>query len=136
MTFSLQIVTPDGLRFDGEGLRVTLPTINGPVTILPRHINYVTGLGMGPCKLVTEDGARLAACIGGMLAVTDNKVKVVATTFEWAEDVDVDRAKASLEKAEEKLAAPDLEEAARQVYKARKKRALARLDVAEKYKKA
>ncbi len=135
MTFHLQIVTPDGLRFDGQAERLLVPTISGQVAILARHINYVTPLGMGPAKVVTEAGARHAACIGGMVAVTGDETKVVATTFEWADQIDVARAKASLEKAEALLSQPDLDPHARQVAQARMKRAQVRLSVAENTKK-
>ena len=53
MTYHLQIVTPDGQRYDGQAVRMIVPTIHGQVGILARHINYVTALGMGPAKLVT-----------------------------------------------------------------------------------
>ncbi len=132
MTYHLQIVTPDGQRYDGQAERLLIPTINGQVGILARHINYVTALGMGPAKLVTEEGERHAACIGGMLAVTDGEVKVVATTFEWADEIDVERAKASLARAEAMLAAPDCDEQTRQYANARMKRAQVRLSIAEK----
>ena len=131
MTYHLQIVTPEGLYFDGQAVRLTVPTINGQVGILARHINYVTALGMGPAKLVTEDGERYAACIGGMLAVTDGEVKVVATTFEWAGDIDTDRAKASLARGEAMLADPNADEQTKQYATARIKRAKVRLSVAE-----
>ena len=67
-SFHLQIVTPDGLFFDGEALSLDVRTPNGGVTILPRHINYVTPLGMGVATVRTEERTRRAACIGGMLA--------------------------------------------------------------------
>ena len=114
MTYHLQIVTPDGQRFDGQAERLIVPTIDGQVGILARHINYVTALGMGPAKVITEDGERHAACIGGMLAVTDGEVKVVATTFEWADQIDVERAKASLARAEAMLADPNCDPQTRQ----------------------
>lgn len=132
MTYHLQIVTPDGQRYDGQAVRMIVPTIHGQVGILARHINYVTALGMGPAKLVTEDGERHAACIGGMLAVTDGEVKVVATTFEWADEIDVERAKASQARAEKLLAAPDCDEQTRQYANARLKRAQVRLGIAGK----
>ena len=53
MTYHLQIVTLDGKCFDGQAVRLTIPTIDGQVGILARHINYVTALGMGPAKVVT-----------------------------------------------------------------------------------
>ena len=132
MTYHLQIVTPDGQRFDGQAERLIVPTIDGQVGILARHINYVTALGMGPAKLVTEDGERHAACIGGMLAVTDGEVKVVATTFEWADEIDVERAKASLARAEKMLADPACDEQTKQYANARMKRAQVRLGIAGK----
>ena len=132
MTFHLQIVTPDGRRFDGQAERVIVPTIEGPVGILARHINYVTALGMGQAKVITEEGVRLAACIGGMVAVTDGDVKVLSTTFEWMEDIDIPRAEASLARAEAMLADPNADAQTRQYADARKKRALVRLSIAKK----
>ena len=132
MTYHLQIVTPDGQYFDGQAERLLVPTINGQVGILARHINYVTALGMGPAKVVTEEGERYAACIGGMLAVTNGEVKVVATTFEWADQIDVERAKASLARAETMLSDPNADEQTRTYALARQKRARVRLSVAEK----
>ena len=132
MTYHLQIVTPDGQCFDGQAVRLIIPTIHGQVGILARHINYVTALGMGPAKIVTEEGERWAACIGGMMAVTNGDVKVVATTFEWADQIDVERAKASIARAENMLADPNKDEHTVQYANARIKRARVRLSVAEK----
>ena len=131
MTYHLQIVTPDGQCFDGQAVRLIVPTIDGQVGILARHINYVTALGMGPAKVITEEGERHAACIGGMVAVTNGEVKVVATTFEWADEIDVDRAKASIARAEKMLENPKDAHTV-QYANARIKRARVRLSVAEK----
>jgi len=134
MTFRVQIVTPDGLFFDGEVERLSVPTIDGQVGILARHVNYVTALGMGPAKVLTSEGERVAACIGGMVAVTNGEAKVVATTFEWADQIDVDRAQASLDLAKSELTKPNLDAAAKKVFQARQNRALVRLNVARKAK--
>lgn len=129
-TYHLQIVTPDGKCFDGQAKSLTIPTIDGQVGILAGHINFVTALGMGPAKVITEDGERIAACIGGMVAVTDGEVKVVATTFEWANEIDVDRAKASLARGEKMLSDPAGDRQSKQYATARIKRAKIRLNVA------
>ncbi len=133
MTFHLQIVTPDGLRFDGQADRIILPTTNGQIGILARHINFVTSLGMGQAKLVTESGERYAACIGGMVAVTEGEVKVVATTFEWADEIDVARANASLDRAVKMLADPNCDKQTRDYALARQKRAQVRLSAANRH---
>ena len=130
MTYHLQIVTPDGKRYDGQAVRLIIPTIDGQVGILARHINFVTALGMGPAKLVTEDGERYAACIGGMLAVTDGEVKVVATTFEWADEIDTKRVEVSYERAQAVLHNKDASATDIKLAEARLRRALVRKSVA------
>lgn len=103
-SFHLQIVTPDGAFFDGPAQQVRVRTIDGDVAILAGHIPYVTALGIGEAAVMAEDGTvRKAAANGGMLSVTPEEVRVVATTFEWAENIDVERAKKAKEKAEERI---------------------------------
>lgn len=129
-TFHLQIVTPDGAFFDGEAEKLIVRAVDGDVCILARHIPYVTALGVGPAQVTVEGSARHAACNGGMLAVTKEHVRLVATTFEWAEDIDVERAKRAREDAEQSLQkAKDAGEIERA--KAKLSRALVRLKVAQ-----
>ena len=128
-SFHLQIVTPDGLFFDGEALSLDVRTPNGGVTILPRHINYVTPLGMGVATVKTEGKVRKAACIGGMLAMTNGACKLIATTFEWAEDIDRERAKSALERAEAKLADTSLSKEEHRLAESAKRRAQVRLSI-------
>ena len=72
-TFRLQVVSMDGLEYDGEVQQIKLRTIHGDLAILARHMNYVTAIGMGTAKVVMADGTeRQAACIGGMLSMMDN----------------------------------------------------------------
>lgn len=128
-TFHLQVVTLDGLSFDGEAEKLIVRTIDGDVCILPRHINYVTALGMGEAKIFTENGVRRAACIGGMLSVSDNEVSLCPTTFEWAEDIDAERAKKAREHAEELLKDKSKSKQDIAVAEAKLKRALVRQSV-------
>ena len=98
-SFPLKIVTPDGLFYDGQAESITLRTSVGEIGILAGHMDYVTTLGMGRCKIVMDGKERTAACIGGMISVSKGSVSVVATTFEWSEDIDVARAKRAAENA-------------------------------------
>ena len=99
-SFHLQIVTPDGLFYDGQAESLNLRAAQGGLTILPRHTNFVTTVGMGPAKVVLEGKSRIAACIGGMLSVINGEVRLIATTFEWAEDIDQARARSALARAQ------------------------------------
>ena len=103
-SFHLQIVTLDGLCFDGEAEKLIVRTVDGEVCILAKHINYVAPLGMGEAKVVTADGTRTAACIGGLVVVTDGEVRLAPTTFEWSEDIDAERAENARKQAEALLA--------------------------------
>ena len=101
--FHLKIVTPDGLIYDGEAEQVSVRTVNGDVSILARHINYVTPLGMGRATILANGQKRHAACIGGMLSVVNGEVTLVPTTFEWADQIDMERAERAQKKAEDRL---------------------------------
>ena len=126
MTFHLQIVTPDGLAFEGEAEKLSVRTQDGIIGILPRHIDYVAPLGMGEAVVTAEGEARRAACIGGMVAVHNGAVRLVATTFEWAEEIDVERAKEAEARARAVIAREDLNERDLKLAEARLHRALVR----------
>lgn len=102
--FKLKIVTPDGLIYDGEAEKLIVRTAGGDVAILARHIDYVAPLGMGMAAVVEPGGnRRTAACIGGMLSVSNGEVTLVPTTFEWADKIDLARAERSYERADKIL---------------------------------
>ena len=103
-TFSLRIGTPDGLLFEGQVARVVCRTITGDIAILAKHSNFCTALGMGEAHVVMEDDSRReAACIGGMLTMMDGECSLLATTWEWKEDIDVARAERAYQKASKVL---------------------------------
>ena len=129
-TFPIRIGTPDGLLFEGEVERVKVRSMSGDLAILADHCNYCTALGMGEAYIALEDGTRRkAACIGGMLTVMNGSCHILATTWEWAEDIDSDRAKRAKERAEEKIASGNLSEKELRIAEAKLNRALVRLSV-------
>ena len=129
-SFSLKIVTPDGVKFDGQAEELVVRTISGDMGILAGHINCVAPLGMGRATIITDGRRRYAACIGGMVSVVNGKVKLVPTTFEWADSIDVVRAEASEAKAQTILKDKDSSETDLRLAEARLKRALIRKSVA------
>ena len=130
-TFRLQVVSMDGLLYDGEVQRIKLRTIHGDLAILARHMNYVTAIGMGTATVTMEDVTeRKAACIGGMLTMMNNLCRVIPTTWEWGEDIDLERAKDAKRRAEERLAETNLDEMARVNAEAKLYRALVRISSA------
>ena len=130
--FSLKIVTPDGVQFDGTAEELTVRTTDGDVGILAGHINFVAALGMGEAMVVTEGRKRYGACIGGMVSVVDGNVTLLPTTFEWAEDIDRRRAEASQQRAKNVLDSKDASNTQILMAQARLKRALVRQGVSSR----
>jgi len=129
-TFHLKISTPDGLKFDGEVERLRVRMIDGDVSLLARHADYVSAVGAGEAAILTADGqTRCAACIGGMLAMINNEANLIATTFEWADEIDLDRAKRAKEAAEARIAAAKNDDKELVLAKAKLQRALVRIGV-------
>ncbi len=130
-SFSLKIVTPDGLKFDGQAQSLTVRTTTGDMGILPGHISCVAPLGMGMATVGLEEGKRRAACIGGMVSVVDGAVTLVPTTFEWAEEIDQSRAAASQLRAQAVLEDQTSTDTDMKLAQARLKRALIRISVSQ-----
>ena len=128
--FKLKIVTPDGLIYDGEAEKLIVRTVGGDVAILARHINYVAPLGMGRAIVEAGGNRRSAACIGGMLSVANGEVTLVPTTFEWADQIDADRAEASYQRADKVLHDSSASDTDIALAEARLHRALVRKSVA------
>ncbi|WP_029324035.1 ATP synthase F1 subunit epsilon [Butyrivibrio sp. AE3004] len=131
-TYHLQVVSLDGLEYEGEVEKIMLRTIDGDVEILARHTNYCTGIGMGTAHVTLANGTeRKAACIGGMLSVMEGEVRVLPTTWEWSDEIDVERARSAKARAEERLRDAQLTKEARVRAEAKLYRALVRIGSAQ-----
>lgn len=126
-SFPLKIVTPDGLIFDGRAEKLILRTLTGDMAVLARHADCVCPLGMGRAIVETDGKRRTAACIGGLLRVANGEATLVPTTFEWADQIDAERAEKSLRQAEAVLNRKDAADTELRLAEARRKRALVRV---------
>ena len=127
--FPLKIVTPDGLEYEDQVEQIVVRTTTGDMGVQAGHINCVAPLGMGQATVTVNGQKRYAACIGGMISVMNGEVRVVATTFEWADEIDVKRAQASEERAKRVLSEKGAADTDILVAEARLKRALVRKNV-------
>lgn len=127
-SFPLEVVTPDGLEFSGRVESILLRTTEGDVELLAGHADFLAALGIGRARLIIEGEHRLASLAGGFVLVKSGKVQVVATTFEFAEDIDLSRAEIAKQKAEEQLKSAKTERE-QILAEARLKRALNRINV-------
>jgi len=129
-SFPLKIVTPDGMAFDGQVEELIVRTTSGDLGILAGHTNCVAPLGMGRAMILVDGQKRYGACIGGMVSVVNGEANLVATTFEWADQIDTARAEASAQRAQKILSSKDSTDTEIKLAEARLRRALVRKSVA------
>ena len=99
----LEIVTPYGLIFNGDVDEITATGSEGEFGVLPGHAPFITTLktGMLACKAGNETMVFFVS--GGYAEVANDKVTILADSAERSEEIDVERAKAALKRAEERL---------------------------------
>ncbi len=131
MAYRLHIVTPDGEIFDSQVDSMVAKTVLGDVCLLTNHSDIVTVIDVGQVKITQNGESRYGACSGGLLSMKAGVCSLVATTFEFAEDIDGDRAANARDRAMDRInSAPDSKQEA--LYKAKLKRALCRLTVKDR----
>ncbi len=128
--FHLQIVTPDGIAFDGKAESLLVRSETGDVEIMAGHADLFSSLGIGRARIKADGKSLVGSSSGGFISVRGGEVKLVATTFEFKENINLNRAKAAKQNAEENLrnAKSDKEIA---LAKAKLARAINRINVAE-----
>lgn len=128
--FHLEIVTPDGLAYEGMIESLLVNTSEGTVEFLAGHIDYVTALGIGKIRIKENGRDRFASVSGGFVTVSQSEVKLVAITFEFAENIDIDRAKLAKQRATDVIATSKDSKAV-EIAKLKLQRALSRIKVYE-----
>jgi len=122
-TMQLVIVTPERQLLSFEVSEVTLPGADGELGVLPGHAPLITELGIGeltyrgayerPSTTAGEtveqgfhppDWRPHVAIIRGFEEILGDRVTVLAETAERPEEIDIERAKAALERAEKRIA--------------------------------
>jgi F-type H+-transporting ATPase subunit epsilon len=100
----LEIATPERQLVREQVTAVQLPGKDGYLGILPGHAALLGQLGAGALSYTAAGRERYLAVDGGFVEVLDNHVRVLADRAEKAEDIDLPRARADLQKAQSDLA--------------------------------
>lgn len=96
----LVVVTPHGSKVDAQTTMVTVPGSVGELGILPGHRPLITSLAVGVLSWVEGGKTHYLVTNEGFLEVHDDQIAIVTETAESPDEIDPDRARASLEKAE------------------------------------
>ena len=126
--FQLEIMTPDGVEFSGECESLLVRSAAGDVEIMRGHADYFSAVETGRVRIIADGKRRYASASGGFISVSGGRVMLAPVTFEFAEDIDEQRALRAKERAEAALAeARDGKEIA--IAKAKLMRAMSRIGV-------
>jgi F-type H+-transporting ATPase subunit epsilon len=133
MPSHLQVIALDRITYEDDVDVVILPSIDGQLGVLPRHAPIVTALQTGEI-VARKSGDEISIAVsGGFVQVSPEAVIVLADAAERAEEIDVARAQAARERAQERVTdrstITDLDVARAE---AALSRSLARIRVAEK----
>src|SRR3979490_2646983 len=106
-TFELELVTPMRLVVRETVNEAQVPVRGGYIGVLPGHTPLLAEMGIG--ELSYHVGNRVFSCtaIGGFVEVLGDRVIVLADRSERAEEIDVPRAQAALDRAYRRLATPN-----------------------------
>jgi F-type H+-transporting ATPase subunit epsilon len=102
-TIQLEIATPDRLLVREQVSEVEVPGANGAMGILPGHAPLLSELGIGELSYVAHGHRRFLTISGGFVQVSQDHVRVLATSAEKADEIDVKAAEEALKRAEELL---------------------------------
>ena len=98
----LKIATPEKVIYENEINQVSIPTMDGEITVLPNHVPLVSVLKAGEMRIVDKDGEQVMAVSGGFLEVRgQNEIVILADNAERATEIDIDRAEQARLRAEE-----------------------------------
>lgn len=128
-TFNLKVITPDRVFYEGEVEKIVIRGSEGDMAILPNHMPLNTILSMGEIKIFTDKkNHNNATLINGFAKIEPSHVVILTDAAEWPEEIDVERALSSKERAEKRREESHRDQAR---VKAALRRAIVRIEVAK-----
>ena len=105
MPLRVELVSPERIVYEGEAELVIARTTDGEIGFQPGHVPFVGNLVSSVIRIALSDGGvQRIAVHSGFVEVSDNHVALLSDVAELAEDIDTDRAKNALDRANELLA--------------------------------
>ena len=104
-SIKLEIVTPEKIVVSEDAQIVMAPGVLGEFGVLIGHTPFLTALKAGAVRYADAQGAEhLVFVSGGFAEALPDRVTILAESAERRRDIDVERARAALERAQKRLA--------------------------------
>lgn len=104
-SLQLEVVTPDGAVLNTGADYVGVPGVAGQFGVMPGHVPLLSALAIGELYYRLEGTQTELFISGGFAEVSDNKVSILAESAERKQDIDIERARKALMRAEKRLEA-------------------------------
>ena len=101
--FTLQIISPDRIFYEGAASFVEMVTSEGEVGVYKNHIPMTNILVPGIVKIHESDGVKEAAVHSGFVEILQEKIVIMAEVAEWPDEIDINRAEEARKRAERRL---------------------------------
>lgn len=101
--FKVQIITPDRIFYEGEAEFLEFTTAAGEIGVYAKHIPMTTVLAPGAVIIHKGDEETVAAVHAGFAEILGDQVTLMAEIAEWPDEIDVNRAEAARDRAEERI---------------------------------
>ena len=103
--FYLKVISSNRIFYEGFCTCLSIPSVDGEKAIMAHHEEVIVAVDNGEMRMQKEEGGEWSyAVLGkGFCMVANNRVTVLADTVERPEEVDANRAKEALERAQERL---------------------------------
>ena len=101
--FTLKIITPDRVFFEGQVFMVEFNTTEGEIGIYKKHVPTTVIISPGILTITGEEGTKEAALHAGFVEILQEEVVILAEIIEWPDEIDRSRAEAAKARAEERL---------------------------------
>lgn len=105
--FTVQIITPDRIFYDGSVSMVEFNTREGEIGVYKDHIPLTSVLSPGIVTLHENGGLKEAAVHAGFAQILPDKVTMLAEIAEWPDEIDVERAKRAEKRARDRIVRHD-----------------------------
>lgn len=101
--FTLRIITPDRVFFEGQVSMVEFNTTEGEIGIYKKHVPTTVIISPGILTITGEEGVKEAALHAGFVEILQDEVVILAEIIEWPDEIDKARAESAKARAEERL---------------------------------
>ena len=101
--FSLRIITPERVFYEGQVGMVEFNTTEGEIGIYKKHVPTTVIISPGVLTITEEEGTKKAALHAGFAEILQDEVVILAEIVEWSDEIDIDRAEQAKDRAEKRI---------------------------------